>query len=292
VKLSNYEFMFKPIQGYWFTWPLVEKLKKKNGCFPVTLDLGLSTTYICVENRFVRINNEYFLLEDLVPGEVDRVKLVAGSEIYDVVKHAERGFYKLKVVELDKAPTLEISGIHMHRVTSIDPWNDTLLKIKSARISRGHVVLDTCMGLGYTAIASLQHGASLIYTFEIDENVVWIAERNPWSRALESGKIKRFLGDVTMLISELPNEFFDRVIHDPPRFSRSTGNLYSLEFYKELFRVLKPRGVLFHYTGEPRRHGSPSILKGIKRRLEKAGFRILRFDEKALGFVAVKTSLL
>lgn len=292
MELSNYELVFKPVQGYWFTWLLVEELKRRSGCFSATLDLGLSTTYVCVESGLLRINSKCFLLEELVPGEVDRVRLVAGSEVYDVVKHTERGFYKLKAVGLNKAPTLEISGIHMHRVTGIDPWSDTLLKVKAAGISRGHVVLDTCMGLGYTAIASLQRGASLVYTFEIDENVVWIAERNPWSRALESERIKRFLGDVTVLISELPDGFFDRVIHDPPRFSRSTGDLYSLEFYRELFRVLKPRGVLFHYTGEPRRHGSPSILKGVKRRLEEAGFRVLRFDEKALGFVAVKTSLL
>ena len=77
-------------------------------------------------------------------------------------------------------------------------------------------------------------------------------------------------------------------MHDPPRFSGSTGDLYSLEFYKELHRVLKPRGLLFHYTGEPRRRGAPSILKGIRERLEKAGFRVLYYDEDAQGYVAAK----
>jgi predicted methyltransferase len=289
VSLDKYVYWFKPIDGYWFTWFLVEDLKGKSGCFTTTLDLGLTTREVCVENGIVKINDTLLSLSDVVPGEVDRVRLVTNLEIYDVVKHTEKGFYKLKSTSLSGAPTLEISGIHMHRITGINPWSDSLLKVNAARVSRGHIVLDTCTGLGYTAIASLQRGAKLIYTFEVDENVLWIAERNPWSRMLRSERIVKFLGDVTSLVYELPGEFFDRVIHDPPRFTKSTGDLYSLEFYRELHRVLKPRGVLFHYTGEPRRHGPPSILKGIKRRLEYAGFRVLYYNSESLGFIAVKT---
>ncbi|MFZ8783229.1 MAG: class I SAM-dependent methyltransferase [Desulfurococcaceae archaeon] len=289
MDLRSYEFSFSPVHGYWFTSFLVEELRRRGGCFQVTLDLGLTVERVCVESGRVEIRGEYYALSDLAPSEVNRVRIVTTSgEVYDVVKSTEQGYYKLKATGADKAPTLEINGIHMHRITGIDPWRDTLLKVRATGVSRGHVVLDTCMGLGYTAIASLRRGASLVYTFEIDENVVWIAQRNPWSRALESGIIRKFLGDVTDLVTELPDEFFDRAIHDPPRFSKSTGDLYSLEFYRELYRVLKKRGVLFHYTGEPRRHGSPSILKGIKRRLEEAGFRVLRFDESAQGFTAVK----
>ena len=44
---------------------------------------------------------------------------------------------------------------------------------------------------------------------------------------------------------------FDAVLHDPPRFGIA-GELYSQAFYDHLARVLKPRGVLFHYTGTPK----------------------------------------
>lgn len=289
LTLENYEYSFKPVRGYWFTWFLIEELKKKSGCFNTTLDLGLTTTFLCIENGLVKINNKSFSIDELMPSEADRVKFVSDKYVFDVVKYTEKGFYKLKATGLDKAPTLEINGIHMHRISGIDPWTDALLKISAAKISRSQVILDTCMGLGYTTIASLRRGASLIYTFEIDEDVVWIAERNPWSRDLEDSRVKIHIGDVTKLITRLPDMYFDRIIHDPPRFTRTTGNLYSLEFYKELYRVLKPRGILFHYTGEPRKHGPPSILKGIKERLEKSGFRVLYFDSKALGFIVVKT---
>ncbi len=289
MTLEDYEYLFKPVKGYWFTRFLIEELRKRSsGCFNITLDLGLTETFLCIENGLVEINNKSFSLDELIPSEADRIRFVSDKYVYDVVKYTKKGFYKLKAIGLDKAPTLEINGIHMHRISGIDPWSDTLLKVSAARVSRGQVILDTCMGLGYTSIASLQRGARLVYTFEIDKNVVWIAERNPWSRNLETPHVKIHVGDVTKLITSLPDTYFDRIIHDPPRFTRTTGNLYSLEFYKELYRVLKPRGVLFHYTGEPWKHRSPSILKGIKERLEKAGFRVLYFNSKALGFVAVK----
>lgn len=291
MALERYRYSFNSIKGYWITSFLLKDLENESGCFKVTLDIGLSKSTVCIEGRSLRVDDVILDLDDVAPSEEDRVVVYepARELAYEVIRHTNTRFYKLKAVALNKAPTLEISGIHMHRITGVDPWKDTLLKIRAARITRNSLVLDTCMGLGYTAIASLVHGAKEVYTFEVDENVVWIAERNPWSRGLGSPNINIFLGDVVDHVHALPDTYFDRVIHDPPRFTRSTGDLYSLEFYKELYRVMKPKGILFHYTGEPRKHGGPSILKGIRVRLEKAGLRVLYYDENALGYIAVKS---
>lgn len=289
MSLEQYKAGFTPVHGYWFTWFLVRELREKRGCFDVTLDIGLSTSRVCMNGSELSVGELVVNLDDVVPGEDDRVVLLEKSgDKYEVVYHSSKGFYKLKAVGVDKAPTLEINGIHMHRVTGVDPWRDTLLKVHATGVSPGNVVLDTCMGLGYTAIASLYQGAREVYTFEVDETVIWVAERNPWSRGLSDQRVKMHLGDVTELVHLLPDSYFHRVIHDPPRFTRSTGDLYSLEFYSELYRVLKPRGLLFHYTGEPWRRGGPSVLKGIKERLGRAGFRVLRYDQGAQGFVALK----
>ncbi|MEM1639905.1 MAG: hypothetical protein QXJ69_07560 [Desulfurococcaceae archaeon] len=51
---------------------------------------------------------------------------------------------------------------------------------------------------------------------------------------------------------------------------------------------MKPNDLLFNYTGKPRRHSVPSVLKGIKERLERVGFRVVRFNEKAQGYIAHK----
>ncbi|MGB9827929.1 MAG: methyltransferase, partial [Thermosphaera sp.] len=70
--------------------------------------------------------------------------------------------------------------------------------------------------------------------------------------------------------------------------SGSTGDLYGLDFYKELYRVIKPGGILYHYTGLPGFKSNYSILKGIKNRLERAGFIRVYFDEESQGFIAWK----
>ncbi|MCY0868196.1 MAG: 50S ribosomal protein L11 methyltransferase [Desulfurococcus sp.] len=279
---------FKPVKGYWFTIHTVRELAGSK-CTETTLDIGLTTIRVCSENNKIRVKDFEVDVRDLEPSEPDRIVLLEETgRIYEVILHSDTGFYKLKAVDGWSPPTLEINGIHMHRIQGVNPWQDTLLKIKAARIRRGSIVLDTCMGLGYTAIASLKTGAVEVHTYEIDENVIWIAERNPWSRSLENDRIVVRKGDVVEEVGKLESEFFTRIIHDPPRFTKSTGGLYSLEFYRELYRVLKPGGVLFHYTGEPRRHGAPDILKGIKNRLLSAGFTRVIYDPLAQGFTCFK----
>lgn len=72
----------------------------------------------------------------------------------------------------------------MQRVKGIAPWEDTLEKVRAARVHDGMSLLDVCTGLGYTAIASLDLDASSVITVEKDENVLKIASANPWSRRL------------------------------------------------------------------------------------------------------------
>lgn len=278
---------FRPVRGYWFTSYLISELERLQGCADVTLDIGITKSRVCVWNGEAEFGELRVSLAELRPSEEDRVVIVeSNGDIYEVVKR-DRGFYKLKAISCCSPPTLEINGIHMHRIKDIDPLADSVIKVKAARVRAGDVVLDTCMGLGYTALSSLRLGAREVYTVEIDENVIWIAERNPWSSGLSSPNVRIIRGDVTAVVKGFEDERFDKIIHDPPRFSGSTGELYSAEFYRELFRVLKPGGVMFHYTGEPRRHGAPSILKGIKERLTRAGF-ITYFDERAQGFICIK----
>lgn len=199
-----------------------------------------------------------------------------------------RGYYKLLSLGLGKPPTLEINGIHMHRITGTDPWNDTLAKTRAARIKRGVRVLDVCTGLGYTAISSLNMGASSVLTVEVDEAVLYLAERNPWSWRLEDKRITIVNDDALRVIPQLQDDSFDRIIHDPPRFSSMTGDLYGIKFYRELYRVLKPGGVLFHYTGTPGRLRKLNLPGRVASRLERAGFMVRYYDGRALGVVAVK----
>jgi len=79
-------------------------------------------------------------------------------------------------------------------------------------------------------------------------------------------------GDVAVAIRSLPDRSFDAVLHDPPRFGIA-GELYSQAFYDHLARVLRPRGLLFHYTGTPNKLTTGrDVPKEVASRLRQAGF--------------------
>jgi hypothetical protein len=198
-----------------------------------------------------------------------------------------RRFYQL--LPTKTIPTIRISGVPMHRFAKIDPLTDTLLKIKAAR-PKG-VVLDSCMGLGYTAIYSAkQKSVEKVFTFEKDENVLEVAKNNSASSELFTNK-KIILEnkDVRDAIIKFEDNFFDSIIHDPPTFPIAP-ELYSENFYKELFRVLKNDGRLWHYCPNPGKlKGKGEAFKNsIKNKLSNAGFKAV-YDEDSLGFICRKS---
>ena len=88
------------------------------------------------------------------------------------------------------APTMVLGGFTMHRIVgeNVNPVTDTLNKIDAIRpyISPNGRILDTCMGLGYTAIAAarLLTGAGRLTTIEYDDVSVEMCRYNPWSQGL------------------------------------------------------------------------------------------------------------
>jgi predicted methyltransferase len=100
--------------------------------------------------------------------------------------------------------------------------------------------------------------------------------------------IVQLQGSSYELIGTMPAASFDSVIHDPPRFSIAE-ELYSEEFYQEIFRVLRRNGRLFHYTGNPHvvKKGN-SFVEGVIYRLKAAGFRYVGKVEHLMGVNAHK----
>ncbi|MFK7803542.1 MAG: spermine synthase [Anaerolineae bacterium] len=185
------------------------------------------------------------------------------------------------------APTMLVSGITMHRIVDCDPHQDTLNKIKAFDGPPTGNVLDTTMGLGYTAIQAARTAAS-VTTIEIDPAVVEICRLNPWSQGLfEKENIKRHLGHSWDVIETFKASSFSTITHDPPMFNMA-GELYSLEFYKELHRVLGQRGKLFHYIGNPNSKSGARTTRGVIKRLKEAGFNRVLGREQAFGVLAIK----
>jgi predicted methyltransferase len=193
-------------------------------------------------------------------------------------------FYSL--MPTDRAPTLLISGIPMHRIKGIDPHRDTLHKIRALAPIGGRV-LDTCTGLGYTAIEAARTAEKVI-TIELDPTVLEVAQLNPWSRQLFGHpRIEQIVGDSFEEIGSFDDGAFSRIIHDPPTFSLA-GELYSGEFYRQLRRVLGRKGRLFHYIGDPNSRSGRNLTRGVSRRLQEAGFSRVFRKPAAFGVVALK----
>lgn len=197
-------------------------------------------------------------------------------------------YYNL--IETEDYPALMIDGILMHRIKETTPKKDAELKIKILNISGGRV-LDTCTGLGYTAICASKY-ADELFTVEKDEGVIAMGKNNPYSNELfTSSKIKLIHGDVLEEVRKFSDEYFDYIIHDPPRFALA-GMLYGQDFYSSLYRVLRKNGKIFHYIGSPgKRFRNKEIQKGVINRLRNAGFSV-EINEEAQGVIGIKKVLL
>ena len=183
-------------------------------------------------------------------------------------------------------PTFEIDGIKMLPSARVSPLEDARRKVALVQPA-GARVLDTCGGLGYFAACVLAAGAARIDSCEKDPDVLWLRAHNPWSPDPQAsgGRLHLQQADVRDVLPGLPEAGYDVVLHDPPRFGIA-GELYALEFYRGLARVLRRGGRLFHYVGSPNRLTSGRDVPGeVLRRLERAGFRA----ERALdGVLAVR----
>lgn len=193
----------------------------------------------------------------------------------------------VKLVPTGGAPTVEIDGIKMHRSKDIDPFADARAKVRAV-VHRGQRVLDTCGGLGYTAIWAVRRGARQVLTIEPNRSIVALRDLNPWSADFVDPRIEAVAASAEEYMKGLPPESVDALIHDPPRFSLAP-ELYGVAFYHELYRVLRFGGQLYHYTGAPYRvrRGDRFVAATVKR-LRAAGFSGVTPNPRLQGVVAVR----
>ena len=266
---------------------ILSAMNAKKKSIEVSLDLNRTTSIIEVKNEHAVLDEDNTITIDQLKKikKKDKKIFILEGECMSVVE--ERNDYYYKLLPTHAAPTIEISGVRMHRTKNYDPFIDAREKVSTV-VKKGDRVLDTCGGLGYTAIWAKNNGAKEVMTVEYDAHVVRLREKNPWSDELKDDKITVIITDVNDYIHSLESDTFDSIIHDPPRFSLS-GELYGREFYAELQRVLKRKGRLYHYTGTPySKHQGNKFLKNTIRRLGSVGFRQIRDKTNILGVTAIK----
>jgi uncharacterized protein len=251
-----------------------------------SLDLGRSEIELPIAEGAVRLPDGQTLgtdALDVIVAAPESVFTVMDDEPEKVTWFSSETNKVYTLRATDGWPALEISGILMHRIKDTDPRADAQSKIAAIAPIRGRV-LETCCGLGYSAIHAAETADSVL-VFEIDPNVVDMARLNPYSRPLfeQGGKIELRNDDIARAITDLPDDAFDFIIHDPPTLAVA-GELYGDAFYRQLFRVLRSGGRLFHYTGDPGSRTRGQDLPGrVKDRLSTLGFTRVRREPGALG---------
>jgi predicted methyltransferase len=254
----------------------------------ISPDLGLSRVIVELINGVIFPNGEILswdVVSEIAENE-NNCFLIENGEARRVQSFSETFGRVYTLYPTKSAPTMLVSGIPMHRIKDTDPWQDTQSKIKAfGRV--GGQVLDTATGLGYTAILSAEH-AEKVTTVELDPVAQEIARLNPWSQKLfDNPKIRQMFGDSCEVIETFEDESFSGILHDPPMFSMG-GELYSLAFYRQVYRVLKFNGRMFHYIGNPESKSGGRVTSGVVERLKKAGFSRVTHQPRAFGVLAQK----
>lgn len=251
-----------------------------------SLDLGITSEEVLIGGNFCTIRGQKVPIKSLQRLKDNTAYVLEGGALKSIDFFGEDTnlFYKLKPT--NDWPTIMLSSVPMHRFKTISPKTSASLMVNEVSPVEGRV-LDTCCGLGYTAILAAK-SAEEVMTFERDNNVLRIAEYNPYSGELFSNKkIKLHKESVFEGIKKLKSNYFDRIIHDPPTVSFAK-ELYSEEFYRELFRVAKSGAILYHYCPNPGKTKGAKYWPNIKKWLEKAGFKNCSYNEKSSGIRCLK----
>ena len=174
-------------------------------------------------------------------------------------------------------------------------------------------ILDICFGLGYNTFASiLKNRYKKINIFSPELNIELINSLNNFNYPKEFDsikfiindiiknksyedkniKIELFIGDAREYIKNFPDNFFDIVYQDAfsPKVNKE---LWSIEYFKEIKRVLKKDGVITTYSvATPVRcalyklgfnlytHPFKNIRKGTIASLKNLNFKKIDFEEK------------
>lgn len=264
------------------------QVRGKQTSINISPDLGQTEVRVALNENVVFPDGESLSWEIItdIAGSENSCFWVENREAEAIQGYSETFERVYTLYPTPSAPTMLVSGIPMHRIKDTDPWQDTRMKLAAFGKVAGHV-LDTATGLGYTAIMASEH-ADTVTTIELDPAAQDIARRNPWSQALFSNpKINQLIGDSFDVIQDFKSEIFTGIIHDPPMFSMA-GDLYSKEFYQQAYRVLKMKGRMFHYIGNPESSSGKRVTRGVTQRLKQAGFSRVVPRPKAFGVVAFK----
>lgn len=268
---------------------LLQARTERQQTLTASLDLGCSRIELSLDGEgLLTASGERIPWTEIerVAGQTKGCFLWRGDGFEELYGLSETTGWTWRLVPTREAPALHLAGFAMHRMEGISPRQGAQEMVHALGSPKGDV-LDTATGLGYAAIG-LSRQARQVLSIERDPAVREICRHNPWSAELFSRpNIELLLGDSTELIATMADNSFAAVLHDPPSMSLA-GDLYGGAFYRQLYRVVKSGGRLFHYIGDPKSSLGSSVTRGVIRRLGEAGFVKIETRPRAFGLIAHK----
>lgn len=187
-----------------------------------------------------------------------------------------------------------------YHCTTVGALEEARIKYaEPADIKKGDVILDFCFGLGYNTLAALKICNDITVTaLELDEEILseipslevpkgYEAQQELICKAVSNAnndildeKINIILGDASKEIELLDNDTFNAILFDP--FSpRKHEELWSLDVFKQCYRVMKKGGKLTTY----------SCARWIRDNMREAGFEVIDgpiFGRRSSSTIAIK----
>jgi uncharacterized protein len=278
-----------PVLSHFQTASILKAKKEGRSFLSASIDLGRSSIEIQLHENYIALPDGAMISWkniETINENKDNCFSIKNNEAYKIRGYSEITGRSYSLFPTLDAPSMIIAGFLMHRIKGITPWQAAIAMVQTIAPIHGQV-LDTSAGLGYTAICAAKT-ASKVITIEIDPNAQEMARNNPWSQDLyRNPKISLIMGDSSIEIASFDSSMFSAILHDPPSMNIA-GDLYSGEFYKQIFRVLVPRGRMFHYIGDPKSSLGARVTKGVIKRLKESGFsKVIQMPEQ-FGVVAYK----
>jgi hypothetical protein len=258
------------------------------GDFRMSLDLGVSKSHVHISDMGVEMPDGQVVSIDTLKKLHKRRSLndcfmIADDDVKWLYAFEDNAAYKLYEPKIDWPTTISINGSFMHTVSTSTPMQEAHMKVRALGKVHGNI-LDTVFGLGYTSALLASNGAERVTSYEISSTVLELARLNPWSSGAFKSGIQVENRDLSSAIRDNDSSSFDFILHDPPTL-QSRGELYSEALYRELYRVLKPSGTLYHFVGTKIQNPKHNYRRGVVSRLRACGFLV---KDAYRGVAAVK----
>jgi len=122
-----------------------------------------------------------------------------------------------------------------------------------AQYANGRTALNCYCYSATMGLAMRKAGVKTLHNIDVSEGALALAERNYAANGIQPGTDEFQAADVKDFLSAMPQDFYDLVILDPPKFTASKKTLNAaIKGYKHInmvaMRKIKPGGLLFTFS--------------------------------------------